>query len=69
VNLDFSFYDTNGSDEYDGMRRISYADADIVLLCFAVNSTYALTNIEEKVCHLHAACASDSVITTSLTSF
>jgi len=46
VNL--GLWDTAGQEDYDKQRVLAYPDADVFLVCFAVNSGNSLTNIKEK---------------------
>ncbi|BFU23495.1 Rho family GTPase [Entamoeba histolytica] len=41
-------WDTAGQEEYDRLRPLSYADSDVVLLCFAVNNRTSFDNISTK---------------------
>ncbi|KAK5163776.1 uncharacterized protein LTR77_010450 [Saxophila tyrrhenica] len=41
--------DTAGAQgSYDDLRRASYRDAHVVLICFAINDPYSLMNVERK---------------------
>ena len=41
-------WDTAGQEEYDRLRPLSYADSDVVLLCFAVNNRTSFENVLSK---------------------
>lgn len=43
--------DTAGQGEYDKLRYLSYAQTDVVLICFAVNNPASLANVKDKVRH------------------
>lgn len=48
--------DTHGDDMYDRLRILSYAQTDVVLVCFLVVSPSSFENviIKKKVGHVHA---------------
>jgi len=46
VNL--GLWDTAGQEDYDKQRVLSYPDAEVFLLCFAINSENSFANIKEK---------------------
>jgi len=43
-----SLWDTAGQEDYDRLRPLSYPDADVVLICFSVDSPDSLQNVSEK---------------------
>ncbi|ELP94492.1 Rho GTPase, putative [Entamoeba invadens IP1] len=48
TDINLSLLDTAGQEEYDKLRPVSYSNASVFLLCFAVNSANSLDNIECK---------------------
>jgi len=46
VNL--GLWDTAGQEDYDKQRILSYTDADVFLLCFAISSENSFGNVKEK---------------------
>lgn len=47
--VELALWDTAGQEEYDRLRPLSYPDADILLVCFAVDYPVSLENVEDKV--------------------
>ena len=43
-----SLWDTAGQEDYDRLRPLSYPDADVILICFSVDSPDSLQNVSEK---------------------
>ena len=41
--------DTRGLEEYARLRRLSYEDVHVVLLCFDISEPDSLDNVHEKV--------------------
>lgn len=41
-------WDTAGQEEYDRLRPMSYANCDVVLICFALNNPETLKNVTDK---------------------
>jgi len=46
--IELSLYDTAGQEEYDRLRPLSYANADVLLICFSVMSPVSLENVKTK---------------------
>ncbi|KAJ7346066.1 small GTPase-binding protein [Mycena albidolilacea] len=47
-DVELSLWDTAGQEDYDRLRPLSYPDAHVILICFAVDSRDSFENIEEK---------------------
>jgi len=47
-SVELALWDTAGQEDYDRLRPLSYPDADVVLICFSIDSTDSLDNVEEK---------------------
>lgn len=45
---EFALWDTAGQEEYDRLRPLSYQEANIILICFAVDFPASLHNVEDK---------------------
>lgn len=45
--IELALWDTAGQEEYDRLRPLSYPDADLIVICFAVNNLVSLQNIKE----------------------
>ncbi|KAK9472330.1 signal transducer [Dipodascopsis tothii] len=41
-------WDTAGQEDFDRLRPLAYADTDVVVICFAVNSPLSLENVLDK---------------------
>lgn len=46
--IELALWDTAGQEDYDRLRPLSYPDADVLLICFAVDSPDTLENVPEK---------------------
>ncbi|KAK4048737.1 RHO4 protein [Microbotryomycetes sp. JL221] len=46
--LEFALWDTAGQEDYDRLRPLSYPEANVVLICFAVDFPVSLENVEDK---------------------
>ncbi|KAI9341531.1 GTP-binding protein rho1 [Zopfochytrium polystomum] len=46
--LQLSLWDTAGQEEYERLRPLSYADSNVVLICFDVTEVDSLENVTEK---------------------
>ena len=46
--IELHIWDTPGQEDYERLRPLSYPNADVILLCFAVDSPDSLDNIEDK---------------------
>ncbi|KAJ7144517.1 putative GTPase Rho1 [Mycena epipterygia] len=45
--VELALWDTAGQEEYDRLRPLSYPNADVVLICFSVDSPDSLDNVKE----------------------
>lgn len=43
-----STWDTSGREEYDTLRPLAYAEASVILICFALDDRDTLVNVERK---------------------
>ncbi|KAK6201334.1 GTP-binding protein [Scheffersomyces amazonensis] len=46
-NIELALWDTAGQEEYDRLRPLSYPNADIILICFALNNMISLQNVKD----------------------
>ncbi|KAJ8297016.1 GTP-binding protein Rho3 [Rhodotorula toruloides] len=46
--IELALWDTAGQEDFDRLRSLSYADSNVVLLCFSVDQPTSLENIESK---------------------
>jgi Ras family protein A len=51
--VELAMWDTAAQEEYDRLRPLSYPDAHVILICFAVDSPDSLHNVQEKVPFLY----------------
>jgi small GTP-binding protein len=42
-------WDTAGQEDYDQLRPLSYPQADVILICFSLDSVASLDNVKSKV--------------------
>jgi small GTP-binding protein len=47
-NIELGLWDTAGQEEYDRLRPLSYANANVFLLCFSVISKVSFDNVTAK---------------------
>lgn len=47
-HVELALWDTAGQEEYDRLRPLSYADVDVILICYAVDAPITLGNVKEK---------------------
>lgn len=47
-SFELALWDTAGQEEYDRLRPLSYRDADLILICFAMDNPTSLINIKDK---------------------
>ncbi|KAG5422043.1 RHO4 [Candida metapsilosis] len=47
-SFELALWDTAGQEEYDRLRPLSYRDADLILICFSLDSLTSLQNIKDK---------------------
>jgi GTPase SAR1 family protein len=48
-HVELAIWDTAGAEYYDRLRRLSYPDSHVVLICFDIGNPNSLDNILEKV--------------------
>lgn len=61
--VELALWDTAGQEDYDRLRPLSYPDAHVILICFAVDSPDSLDNVQEKwISEVHHFCADLPVI-------
>jgi len=48
ANIELGLWDTAGQEEYDRLRPLSYANANVFLLCFSVISPVSFENVSAK---------------------
>ncbi|KAJ2382164.1 GTP-binding protein Rho1 [Coemansia sp. RSA 2611] len=46
--VELALWDTAGQEDFDRLRIMSYAEADVVVICFSVESVESLENVLEK---------------------
>lgn len=46
---DVCLWDTPGQEDYPRLRPLAYANAHIILICFAIDDRTSLENVEERV--------------------
>ncbi|BGP12639.1 Rho GTPase [Rhodosporidiobolus nylandii] len=46
--VELSLWDTAGQEDFDRLRSLSYADTNVVLLCYSVEQPVSLENVEAK---------------------
>lgn len=46
--IKLSLWDTAGQEEFDRLRSLSYSDTHTIMLCFSIDSTDSLENVENK---------------------
>ena len=46
--MEIELWDTAGQEDYDRLRPLSYPDADVILICFSIDSSDSLRNITDK---------------------
>eukprot|EP00475_Leptophrys_vorax_P019009 TRINITY_DN2596_c0_g1_i1.p1 TRINITY_DN2596_c0_g1~~TRINITY_DN2596_c0_g1_i1.p1 ORF type:complete len:202 (-),score=32.31 TRINITY_DN2596_c0_g1_i1:53-658(-) len=47
-HIRMSLWDTAGQDDYERLRPLSYTKADVVLICYAIDSPISLKNVKCK---------------------
>jgi len=47
-NIELGLWDTAGQEEYDRLRPLSYANANVFLLCFSIISPVSFENVSAK---------------------
>lgn len=48
IHMELSLWDTAGQEEFDRLRALSYDDTQAIMLCFSVDSSDSLENVETK---------------------
>ncbi|XP_063677898.1 ras-related protein ced-10-like [Bolinopsis microptera] len=43
-----NLWDTAGQEDYDELRRLSYPESEVILMCFSINSPTSLANVKHK---------------------
>jgi len=46
--VELALFDTAGQEEYDQLRILMYPDADVVVICYSIDSPDSLMNVVEK---------------------
>ena len=46
--VELALWDTEGKEDFDELRPLSYPDTDVILMCFSIDSPASLENIREK---------------------
>ncbi|KAF9495157.1 hypothetical protein BDN71DRAFT_1391997 [Pleurotus eryngii] len=46
-HVQLALWDTAGQEEYDRLRPLSYPDADVIMICYAIDYPDSLENVEE----------------------
>ncbi|KAG6812835.1 Rho GTPase [Tricholoma furcatifolium] len=46
--VELSLWDTAGQEEFDRLRSLSYAETNVVMICFSVDNPVSLENVESK---------------------
>ncbi|GAA5992058.1 hypothetical protein JCM10908_000722 [Rhodotorula pacifica] len=46
--IELALWDTAGQEDFDRLRALSYADTNVVLLCYSVDQPTSLENVESK---------------------
>ncbi|EFY89028.1 protein RHO1 [Metarhizium acridum CQMa 102] len=49
TSVELALWDTAGQEDYDRFRIHSYPNADIILVCFALNNAFSLSNVVDKI--------------------
>ncbi|KZT59394.1 GTP-binding protein rho1 [Calocera cornea HHB12733] len=61
--VELALWDTAGQEDYDRLRPLSYPDSHVILICFAIDSTDSLENVQEKwIAEIQHFCAGIPVI-------
>ena len=47
MQVELALWDTAGQEDYDQLRRLSYIDADLILICYAVDVVNSFHNVQE----------------------
>lgn len=51
--IELGLWDTAGQEEYDRLRPLSYANANVFLICFSVVNPASKENVKAKVRFIH----------------
>lgn len=49
MEFEIALWDTAGQEDYDRMRPLAYPEANIIVMCFAIDSPESLENVRDKV--------------------
>lgn len=49
--IELALWDTAGQEDYDRLRPLSYPDAHVFLICFAIDNPGSLSNVWHKACY------------------
>ena len=58
-HVELGLWDTNGMEDYDRLRPLSYPDSHVILICFGIAYPDSLDNVQEKV---HSKLLNSSVL-------
>ncbi|KAJ7491764.1 P-loop containing nucleoside triphosphate hydrolase protein [Mycena galericulata] len=47
-HIELALWDTAGQEDYDRLRALSYPNAHVILICFAVDNPDSVNNVKEK---------------------
>jgi len=47
-HVELALWDTAGQEEYDRLRPLTYSNANVILICFAIDCPDSLENVQEK---------------------
>ena len=51
--VNIGIWDTNGQEDYDRLRPMSYLHTDVFLICFSLVGPASYENVTAKVCSTH----------------
>ncbi|CAO3586398.1 unnamed protein product [Absidia cylindrospora] len=46
--VELALWDTAGQEEYDRLRPLSYPEANVILICFAIDQPASFTNVQHR---------------------
>jgi GTPase SAR1 family protein len=49
IEFEIGLWDTAGQEDYDGFRPLAYPEANVIMMCFAIDTPDSLENVHEKV--------------------
>jgi len=47
-HIELTLWDTAGQEEYDRLRPLSYPNANVILICFALDNAVSLSNVTDR---------------------